>query len=379
MPSLLVEGWRGLTQSYAMVNQYQLLELVNCDFDLFHRDLPFHLPKWTEAKNDSIFGADRDRKLAAIRSPRDGDAEADITYRISFPFRYAPTVKSKLFVFGTSEFQNIDGYVFENRLDEGLRNPNLKIITPSQWSKIGFLKAGFPEDRILVIPHGVDGTIYKPLDAERRKQVRKGLGLADDAFAILSVGSMTPNKGIDLLIAAYAILRARYPHVRLILKDARHLYGLDGARIFNALATTRPDLMTEEMRQSIIFISSELTLPDLAELYGAADCYAAPYRAEGFNLPPLEAAACGTPIVITRGGSTDDYAHDSLALQVEGQPLVAGSGIIIEPNIDSLIEKLTMLVENKATALDRTAAVARINKKFSWREVARQLTQAFQA
>lgn len=360
-----------------MVNQYQLLELLNHDLDLVHHDVPFHKAGWDAAKNAGIFGGDRDRKLRAIPSPRDGDREADITYRISLPLRFEPTKKSKLFVFGTSERQNIDGYVHENRLDDGLRNPNLKIVTPSQWSKIGFLKSGFAEERVLVIPHGVDGEVYKPIEAERRKQVRTALGLADDAFAILSVGSMASNKGIDLLIAAYAILKTRYSHARLILKASRHLYGMDGTGVFNTLAETRPDLMTEALRASIIFISDELSLDDLRELYGAADCYASPYRAEGFNLPPLEAAACGTPIIITKGGATDDYYHESYALQVEGFKLSVGVGTVIEPNIDSLLEKLTLLVENKATTLNRSKALAFINETFSWRDVVKKLTEAF--
>jgi len=378
MSSLLVEGWRGLSQSYAMVNQYQLLELMGYDFDLFHRDVPFYKPEWT-AHSSGVFSEQRDRKLRSIRSVGDGEIEADITYRISYPYRLEAPATGKLFVFGTSERQNLDGYFHENCLDEGLRNPHLKIVTPSHWSKVGFLKAGFSDAQVLVIPHGVDGEIYKPTTAERRKQVRSRLGLGDDTFAILSVGSMTSNKGIDLLIAAYAILKTRHPHVRLILKDSRHLYGLDGAGVFNTLAESRPDLMTEALRASIIFISDDLTLSDLSDLYGAVDCYAAPYRAEGFNLPPLEAAACGTPIVITKGGSTDDYYHQSFALQIEGYKLTAGAGNVIEPDIESLLEKLTLLVENKATALDKDAAIAFINDKFSWREVVRQLTQAFQA
>ena len=50
MTSLVIEGWRGLNHSYAMVNQYQLLELMNYDLDLFHVDLPFYKASWNTEK-----------------------------------------------------------------------------------------------------------------------------------------------------------------------------------------------------------------------------------------------------------------------------------------------------------------------------------------
>tara|TARA_B100000965_G_C19017406_1_gene509470 strand:+ start:55 stop:294 length:240 start_codon:yes stop_codon:yes gene_type:complete len=55
----------------------------------------------------------------------------------------------------------------------------------------------------------------------------------------------------------------------------------------------------------------------LIELYNITDCYVSPYRAEGFNLTPLEAAASGIPIIVTKGGSTDDYFNSQLGLQIE--------------------------------------------------------------
>ena len=45
----------------------------------------------------------------------------------------------------------------------------------------------------------------------------------------------------------------------------------------------------------------------MAELYQVADAYVTPYACEGFNLPALEAAACGLPLICTRGGPTDEF------------------------------------------------------------------------
>jgi glycosyltransferase involved in cell wall biosynthesis len=379
MTSLLVEGWRWINHSYAMVNQYQLLELKERGLQLFHIDRPYVMDNWTPEKSNSGFDAARTSTIAGIAAPSDPDFAPDITYRIDFPYRLTPARSKRLFVFATSESQNLDYNFDPAQVEAGLANPDLTIVTPSHWSKAGFLKAGFADERIAVVPHGVDGRIFKPLAPERRAAVRTRLGLKDGEYAILSLGAMTKNKGIDLLIAAYAILRLRYPHLRLMLKDSSSLYGISGLSIFESLAQFRPDLMTDALRQSIVFFSSDLNLEALCDLYGAADCYASPYRAEGFNLPPLEAAACGLPIVVTKGGPTDDYQHPSFALQIDGHRLSAGAGVVIEPDLNSLMDKLALLIDGKATAIDRDAAIKHVNAHHSWTAAVDKLVDLFKA
>jgi glycosyltransferase involved in cell wall biosynthesis len=128
---------------------------------------------------------------------------------------------------------------------------------------------------------------------------------------------MTSNKGIDVLILAFATLKIKYPFIKLILKDSSNLYGIHIRDVLENLYKQNPKLASEDVAQSIISMSNNLTQSQLNGLYGAADCYVSSYRAEGFNLTPLEAAASGTPILITKGGSTDDYFHESFALHIE--------------------------------------------------------------
>ena len=47
----------------------------------------------------------------------------------------------------------------------------------------------------------------------------------------------------------------------------------------------------------------------MAALYNLADAYVTPYHAEAFNMPALEAAACGVPLIVPRGGPTDDFVY----------------------------------------------------------------------
>lgn len=377
MKRLLVEGWRTINHSYAMVNQYQLLQLRQLPIELRHRDLPLLQEQWNAATNGGGFDAARREAILSVPPPELPDSTYDAIFRIGFPYRYQPAASRRLYVFGTSEAQAIlPGQVLDDDFHDARQNAATCVVTPSRWSRIGFLKAGFPEERVLVIPHGIDPQIHRRRSAEERQAFRQALKLRDDEFVILSLGAMTWNKGIDALLLGYAALKQRYPQLRLILKDQSALYGLYAQDILRELMDQHPGRFDQQTIASISFLSANLNLDLLGGLYNAVDCYAAPYRAEGFNLPPLEAAATGTPIVVTAGGSTDDYAHPSFALKVEARLAQRDEKTFLEPDVDSLIEQLSALIEGRCPELDAAIAAERIGRDFSWSAVTARLAEA---
>lgn len=373
---ILIEGWRDINHSYAMVNQYQLLEMHRMGLDLQHLDLPFFKEEWNSVDNDSGFEDSDKNKIASIQKANP-QLIHDLTYRISYPYRFYPSQSEKLFVFGTSEYQNIDNCIYENGLQEGINNPSLTVVTPSNWSKIGFLNAGFDESRVAVVAHGISQKVYKPISFSRRKQFRDALKVSDEDFLILSLGAMTPNKGVDILILAFANLKTKYPHLKLVLKDSSNLFGFGINEILQYINNQNPKLVSENISKSIISISINLSQNQLNGLYGAADCYVSPYRAEGFNLTPLEAAASGIPIVITKGGSTDDYFHESFALQIESTLIKNNREVFLEPSLDSLIEQISALIEGKASRLNNCLAQEFIRGNFTWTAATNKLTNIF--
>lgn len=104
------------------------------------------------------------------------------------------------------------------------RRDDLFIVSPSHWSKAGFEEAGFYVERIHVVSHGVDPDGSHPIDPSERAAARKALRIEGDDFELLGLGAITQNKGIDLFLIAYAILRQRYRHLKLALKDQSALY-----------------------------------------------------------------------------------------------------------------------------------------------------------
>ena len=239
------------------------------------------------------------------------------------------------------------------------------------------MNAGFKDDQVRVVPHGVDLSIFKQLDPDLRARYRGLLGVEKDSFVMLSIGAMSKNKGIDILLSAYIQLKRKYPQLKLVLKDQSNLYGFSANDLVMLYCKERNiDPTSKEMQDAIsgiVCIAENLSLNQLNGLYNAADCYVSPYRAEGFNLPPLEAAAAGTPIIVTKGGATDDYADGSFALTIESQKIYENNQYSLNPNLDSLIDQLEVVIEKKNFNLNAGIARDFITQNFSWKVVTNSL------
>lgn len=112
---------------------------------------------------------------------------------------------------------------------------------------------------------------------------------------ILYAGTLEPRKGIDVLFAAWWSLPA--PRPRLVL------CGDPGWR-------TRIPEGAE--------VTGYVTRERLRELYRGARVFVYPSRYEGFGIPPLEAMACGTPVIATRTGAIPEFAQDAAVLVEPG-------------------------------------------------------------
>jgi glycosyltransferase involved in cell wall biosynthesis len=371
--NLLVEGWRRSSHSYALVNQHQLSELA-CDprFKLFHVDIPFLDPKWAGA--DAGLGYEARRLIDGLGAP---PSSPDVIYRISWPLRVHRGNAPRIFVFGTSEFQLLQpreccgpsGTAAD--VDRGA----VDIITPSQWSRAGFIASGFEESRVHVIPHGVDVNLHRAGDADERHRSRSAMNIPEDAHVFLSIGSMQWNKGIDLLVAAFAVLRQRSPRVILLLKGAEELYGSEIAARYAEAHRLVSGGIPQFVFESIKYSGRNFPSSFVAKLYRASDAYLAPYRAEGFNLPALEALASGVVPVVTRGGATDDFCPDHLSLKIESRPArLDQGGRFLEPLIESIVAGMQRSIDDDALRRRVASEGPRwVAERYSWSRVCRTL------
>jgi len=372
MMKLCIEGWRTINHSYAMTNQRQLIELDKLPIILKHKDMPYYNQNWNELNNSSGFSKADSEIVKKIKAPSK-DEIFDVMYRIFFPYNFEKSKAEKLFVFGTAEYQNIDDlYVNGNPKEKNIRK-NLKIITPSNWSKKGFVRGGFDSEQVIVLPHGIDRKSYYLIEDEKKNRIKENLGINSNDFVISSVGAMTQNKGIDYLLVAFFILKKKYKNLKLILKDQSNLYQIYASQHIEKMKTSKyANLLDEKALKDIIIISKNLPVSELNELYNISDCYVSPYRAEGFNIPPLEAAACGTPIIVTKGGSTDDYFNSRLGLQIESKLIHNQNNTMLDPNLDSLIECISSIL-HKTNKYDKKNASKYVHDNYNWEKIIKKL------
>ena len=372
---LQFEGWRFIPHSYALVAQAHCLCLLRRgDIDLRFRDVPYYYPTWKTTRG--LVAPEEERALAALRAP-----ESEFLPEATFSMRaeesdFTAARSGRKFVFGTPEYRVL-GEGQRGGLSSGAELPGgIDIVTPSHWCVPAYERFGIARSRIHVVPHGIDPDVHHA-DAASRAAARAALDIEDHEQVFLSVGAMTPNKGIDLLLAAFARLVASEPDVRLVLK------GTDGLYPSRDLVKAALDELSSAARDAVIrrmtYTGGTYSSGKMADLYRAADVYAAPYRAEGFNLPVLEAAACGVPVICTSGGPTDDFTDAAWCGRIRSardRPRLSAErvGDALAPDSEHLFELMA------AAARDRDGwrrmgerGAAHVHARFSWTTVTDRL------
>lgn len=362
---LVVEGWRFLPHSYALVAQSHCLSLARRDdIELRFVDLPFYDPAWKPARG--IFAAADEAVLAALHSPEEGfETEATFTLRPERPDFTAPRT-GRRFSFATAEFrvlapQNTSGLTSAAEVPS-----SVDVVTPSRWAAVAYQRFGFSPERVHVVPHGIDPSVFRPDDAARRS-MRASLGIGD-AFLFVSAGAMTWNKGLDLLLSAFARVVQAQPQTRLLLKGADALYPSRAmvSEVLQELSVRDRSAVQERLIYEGRTFSAKL----MADLLRAADCYVSPYRAEGFNMPVLEAMACGVPVLCTEGGPTDEFTDPAFAWRIRSrsQPRRLApdcEGEALEPDLDHLVMLMRDAASGEAGRRGPLAA-AHAHQRFSW-------------
>jgi glycosyltransferase involved in cell wall biosynthesis len=164
-------------------------------------------------------------------------------------------------------------------------------------------RGGVPPERTTTIASSVDPDALRP--QATRAEMRRALGAGDGACVLLTLCSLVPRKGVDVLLEAFAGLPAQEPAPVLWVAGD----GPEGA----PLAARAAELGIAER---VAFLGRRDDAPDLLE---GCDVFVLPSRREGLGVAALEALAAGRPVVASRVGGL-------------GQVVVDGeSGLLVPP------------------------------------------------
>jgi glycosyltransferase involved in cell wall biosynthesis len=179
------------------------------------------------------------------------------------------------------------------------------VFTVSEASRTDILRF-YPwadPEKVQVVPNAIDADLLEDPGPEETERVRERYQIR--GRFVLFVGNVKPHKNLDRLIAAFANLRKEPGHDDLKLL----LIGEDVSRY----GSLRRSVEAAGVRQDVRFFGF-VPHRTLAALYRMASVFAFPSLYEGFGLPPLEAMACGTPVVTSRLSSLPEVVGDAAIL-----------------------------------------------------------------
>ena len=228
-----------------------------------------------------------------------------------------------------------------------------RIIAVSASTKDDLVRLlGVAADKVAVIYHGVEEE-FRPLrDPAALAEFREQAGLPERF--ILYCGTLEPRKNVDVLIAAYAQLRREtsLPH-KLVLAGAK------GWRCEGIFAS----IERYGLREDVLFPGY---LPSGVQplWYNAADVFVYPSLHEGFGFPPLEAMACGTPVIASNRSAMPEVIGDA--------------GLLVDPRDAALLAQTIRRVLGDAGLRQSLAekGLARA-QTFSWSRAARETVEVY--
>ncbi len=229
------------------------------------------------------------------------------------------------------------------------------VLTVSTFSKRDIVAHyAVPPEKVVVAPLAAD-PLYRPLEDEgalAAVRARYGTG---ERF-ILCVGDLQPRKNLGALIAAYTRLRQADALRHKLVLVGKHAWLYDA--IFAAARASG-------YAHDLVF-TGYVPDEDLVALYNAAEVFVYPSLFEGFGLPPLEAMACGTPVIAANTASLPEVVGDG--------------GVLVDPrDVEGLAAALARVVGDGALRTELAVRGRARAALFSWEATARTIHALYHA
>ncbi len=231
------------------------------------------------------------------------------------------------------------------------------LLADSRWTKREAVqRLGVPPDRVTVAYLGVAPDLSPVPDGSARRAVLDRYRLPPSY--ILYLGGFDRRKSVDVLVRAYSLMAARPGPVPDLV-----LAGALPPRVTAALDDPRR-LVRDSSVAERIHLPGSVAEEDKAAVLSAAQVFVFPSVYEGFGLPPLEAMACGTPVVAARAGSVAEICGEAAVLVRPGDAADLATGV------ERVLAEDNLRTRMKATGQIRA-------REFSWEATAAATLAAY--
>jgi len=242
-----------------------------------------------------------------------------------------------------------------------LRQAHL-VLTVSDHARNGILEQFRLAPKNVRVIHEAPDPIFRPLPYPRDPAaLLPACSLPRGCRYLLYVGGLSPHKNLHLLIEAYRrlVAEAEFNDLRLLLVG-----DYAGDVFYSAYGDLRAAVARHGLEGRVCFTGF---VPDevLVDLYNRAEVLVLPSLEEGFGLPALEAAACGTPVITSEVGPME--------------ALLGPAALTFPPrDVEALTNSLRMLLKDPARRTAMGEEGRRRASTFTWEQSAAQLHAMFQ-
>jgi glycosyltransferase involved in cell wall biosynthesis len=242
-----------------------------------------------------------------------------------------------------------------------------------------FISMGIPNDKMVVIPHGINlqdfdkNDVFKLATSKKRK-------------ILLNIAQPHRRKALHLALKSFGKAFTKEDDVCLVAKIFKqnktdHPFDIDFDNIYKTFESKFPRHAEVEFVYSYI--------PNIADLYKSCDINFSATHAECWHLPSLEALASGTINVVPRYGGQLDFCNDNNSLLIDGSIVRAPRdhqywssnpfAVHFEIDTNDGAKKLQRAVDEFDTLKEKFAPyMAETSKKFTWENAANQIVDMCQ-
>ena len=226
-----------------------------------------------------------------------------------------------------------------------------RIITISNYIKKEGIGFGLPKEKLRVIHLGVDQEFFRIYPPQDLRLLKKQYRLPE--HFMLFVGSIEPRKNLKNLISAYLSLDKEIrKDIKLVLAGFK---GWENGEIMELLKKVKSD---------VVYLGY-LSIIELGKLYNLATLFVYPSLYEGFGLPPLEAMACGCPVVVSDAASMPEVCGDAAQY--------------VDPHdIDSIAHGIVRVLSDGARRRSLVARGLARSRLFNWERAAQDHIAVFE-
>lgn len=226
------------------------------------------------------------------------------------------------------------------------------VLSVSDFSRSEILKYAKTDKNIFVAPNAIDeGHFNHHCDSNALEAVAKDYGLPEDF--VLFVGNVKPHKNLKNLLFALEKM-----DLNLVIVGKK-----DGFITGDSIIS---EIIRRKNLSDHIFFTGYVKDADIAAIYNLAKLFVFPSLYEGFGIPPLEAQACGCPVVCSDAASLPEAFGDSV--------------VYFDPySVEDMRDKIQMVLDDENLQNELRVKGFENIKRFSWERSAKQIIEIMES